>query len=286
MSPPANSYAIVGAGNFGAATALAIKTQDPGAHVTLIDTAPFPNPRAASHDINKIIRPDYADADYMQLMAEAMRHWREDPLYRDFFHAVGMLRVDPSDFNDRCVENYRRMLGPDAELPVRWLTVPEIRELRGGVLRGADLHGVDRALWSPEAGWAEAEQALEAVIREAVRLGVSYCALGVRKLDVDEATGECIGVTLGNGRPLTAQRVVLCAGARSGVILADSAPNSEEIQAGDRIMATGAVSFTVKVSGKVKETFANAPVVKNCLKSTKGTYRIALASSALRGGLS
>src|SRR5687768_2949223 len=99
------SYIIVGAGNFGAAAALALITEDPEATILLVDTTPYPNPRAASHDINKIIRPDYADPTYMRLMAEAMPHWRTSPLYAPFYHEVGVMRIDPSDFPHRCVQS-------------------------------------------------------------------------------------------------------------------------------------------------------------------------------------
>jgi sarcosine oxidase / L-pipecolate oxidase len=282
MSHGVKSVIVIGGGNFGAATALELKQQDPAIDVTIIDKAPFPNPTAASHDVSKIIRPDYADSVYMSLMAEAMSHWRTSDLYAPFYYEVGLLRVDESDFGDRCIDNYKRTLGykDDAKVPAKWLSLDEVRAMHAGAFLGANFDGVDRVLWNAESGWAAADKALEAVISHCVQLGVKYIELGVRKLDIDEVTGKCVGVTLGDGRKLTAQKIVLCAGVHSGVLLADSAPNSEDIQAGDRIVVTGAVSFTVNVDGELKERLRGVPVVKNCLEHTKGKSESIITAAA------
>ena len=49
------SYLVVGAGVFGASTALHLSRQKPEAKITLLDRLPFPDPIAASHDINKVV---------------------------------------------------------------------------------------------------------------------------------------------------------------------------------------------------------------------------------------
>jgi len=66
MGSTQQSYLIVGAGVFGASTALYLRQSDPSAIVTLLDQTSFPNPSAASHDLNKIIRADYDDIFYMK----------------------------------------------------------------------------------------------------------------------------------------------------------------------------------------------------------------------------
>jgi hypothetical protein len=58
------SYLIVDADVFGASTALELKRANPSASVTPINRTEFPNTSAASHDLNKIIRADYADILY------------------------------------------------------------------------------------------------------------------------------------------------------------------------------------------------------------------------------
>ena len=69
--PAQPSFLLIGAGCFGASTALYLKRSNPSAHVTLLDRTPFPCPTAAAHDINKIIRAEYEDLSYMKLALEA-----------------------------------------------------------------------------------------------------------------------------------------------------------------------------------------------------------------------
>ena len=87
----APSYLIVGAGIFGAATALHLKRSHPDAAVTLLDRTAFPNPSSASFDLNKIVRSDYHDIFYMKLALEAQELWRNDSLYKPYYHETGML---------------------------------------------------------------------------------------------------------------------------------------------------------------------------------------------------
>ncbi|KAF2456601.1 sarcosine oxidase [Lineolata rhizophorae] len=272
----ARSFVIVGAGNFGAATALELVTQHPMADVALIDTSPFPNPQAASHDINKIIRPDYSDPAYTRLMAEAMPLWRASPLYSAFYHETGVLRADPSHFSDACFDSYD-VVG--SKTAATWLSVDEVRRRWNGVFRHANLDGVDKCYWNPKSGWAEADRALEAVIRDAVSRGVRYYSDGVQTLLIG-ADGTCRGVRLKSGAEMLADSVVLSAGARTALLLAESAPDNREIQAGDRIVATGAVSFYATLEGVVRDKFREVPVFKSCLKQAKGES-ISLASNGI-----
>lgn len=79
------SVLIVGAGEFGATAALALlKT---GRYsVTLIDRAPIlPAEDAASVDINKIIRFDYANPDYMRLAKQALDEWKTEE-WKGIYH--------------------------------------------------------------------------------------------------------------------------------------------------------------------------------------------------------
>jgi len=72
------SVLIVGAGEFGAGTALSLlKTGN--YTVTMIDRAPeLPALDAASTDINKVVRWDYSDKDYAKLAREAIDVWNRD----------------------------------------------------------------------------------------------------------------------------------------------------------------------------------------------------------------
>lgn len=274
------SFIIIGAGNFGASTALAL-AQRGHDNVTIIDTAPFPNPRAASHDINKIVRDDYPDLLYMRMMSKAMSKWRKDPLYSRFYHEVGLLRVDASDFGKESMASYRELgIGNSCQL----LPVEDVRRRWNEALATADFHGVSHVLFNPAAGFVEAARALGAVIEEAISQGVRYMAEGVKKLDFG-LDGRCIGITLNTGRQLQADKILLATGARTAALLAQSAPEKIKMHAGDRAVACGALSFFGKLHGEQRERFAGIPILKNCLPQVKGMYATLWAGAEASRGI-
>jgi sarcosine oxidase / L-pipecolate oxidase len=235
-------------------------------HVILVDSAPFPNPRAASHDINKIVRDDYPDATYMRIMVDAMQIWRTSPLYSQFYHETGVLRADPSDFSERCFAAYKE-LGIDTA--ATWISVDEARTRWNGVFATADFEGLERVMWNPHAGWAAARKALTAVIQTAVDYGVEYCADGVEKLRFD-GRGNCTGAMLRDGSEIKAHATFVCAGASTAELLFKSDPPNKLLHARHRAKSTGAVSFYAKWDDATVERFRDVPVFKNCLPNTKG----------------
>jgi len=262
-----SSFLIIGAGNFGAATALSLVQHASPSKVTLLDSTPFPNPRAASHDINKIIRDDYPDPTYMKIMVESMGRWRSSPLYSPFYHETGVLRADPSDFSARTLQSYKALgVNTDAD----WISVEEARKRWEGVFASADFEGLEKVFWNPRGGWAEAEKALVAVIKSAIDLGAEYQANAATKLLFD-ADGKCIGAQLQDGREIRADSTILAAGAATSLLLYQTSPSNKSLHAGNRSVATGAVSFFARWDDERRKKFKDVPVFKNCLSGTKGT---------------
>jgi sarcosine oxidase/L-pipecolate oxidase len=272
------SYLIIGAGNFGAATALSLIKQEGTTKVTLVDTTQFPNPRAASHDVNKIVRDDYPDKLYMQMLKKAMPMWRNDELYKTWYHEVGMLRADPSDFGEESMAAYKEMGIPNDS---HFLTVKEVRERWNGSFATANFDGLEKILYNPTVGFAVADKALGAVVQEAVDQGVEYVLGVMTKLNIG-ATGKCTGVTLQSGETLHADKILLATGARTAALLAQGAPEHPQLQAGNRLLATGAVSFYARVQGAQKEKLSPIPVLKNCLPQVKGSISTPRIACAMR----
>jgi glycine/D-amino acid oxidase-like deaminating enzyme len=88
----AQDVIVVGAGAFGVAAALELRTR--GARVCLVDSGPLPHPDAASTDISEAVRMDYgSDELYVELARLALERWHEwnaswpEPL----FHEDGFL---------------------------------------------------------------------------------------------------------------------------------------------------------------------------------------------------
>ena len=75
-----SSILIIGSGVFGLGTAWALtkRPEFKNTKITLLERLDFPAPDAASIDSSRIVRPDYPDAAYSQLAAEAQKIWRGD----------------------------------------------------------------------------------------------------------------------------------------------------------------------------------------------------------------
>ncbi|KAI1119916.1 sarcosine oxidase [Nemania abortiva] len=261
-----SSYLIIGAGNFGAATALSLAARSTTSKVTLVDSAPFPNPRAASHDINKIVRDDYPHPVYMKLMLKGMERWRSDPLYSPFYHQTGAMRADPSTFSEDCLAMYEK-LGVETE--AGWISADEARDRWSRVFASSNFGELQRLFWNPRVGWAEADKALTRVIETAVANGVEYKASGVAKLLFDES-GACVGAQLGDGSEIRADAILVAAGAGTAQLLYRSAPSNKSLHVGDRAVATGAMSFFGRWDTERRQKFKDVPILKTSVPGVKG----------------
>lgn len=263
----APTYLILGAGCFGASTAYHLITEYPNAQITLIDRGPFPNPTAAAHDLNKIIRADYPDLVYMRLAHESQEQWRYEPLFRPFYHETGMLFVEDFGMGRKTYDNHKKLFGEKSSAE---LLDPDVAQQSfDGVFKTAHWTGVKKNYYNPRSGWAEADKAMTALIQAAVDRGVRYLGDGVAKLLFDD-NSKCTGVLTGNGQVLHADRIVLAAGASIAQLLADSAPRNKDLQVNGRQIAAAATSCYLFVPENRRQRLKNAPVVFNGLDHTHG----------------
>jgi sarcosine oxidase / L-pipecolate oxidase len=265
MGSMPSSYIIIGAGIFGASTALHLKKADPPARILLIDRAPFPNPAAASHDLNKIIRADYEDVLYMKLALEAQHSWRGEMLYKPYYHETGILFAEDMGMSRKCVSNYKA-LGEEA---VAKIITPEEAKARFPGFKDAAWTDVKECYYNPRSGWGEAEPALRGVIQAAIDRGVRYVQATVSRLSMD-GKGACTGIQTVDGRELTADHILLCTGPHTAKLIADSAPEDKELQVGGRMVAAAAVSCAAKVAPEHRERFRRLPVFANLMGHTHG----------------
>lgn len=89
--------------------------------------------------------------------------------------------------------------------------------------------------------------ALTKVTEAVVQGGVEYHAADIKKLLFDES-GACTGAESVDGRTWTADHVILCTGAATARLIADSAPWRKDIQVGDRMVAAAVVTGLAKLS--------------------------------------
>lgn len=252
-----NSYLIVGGGVFGASTAYHLSKKYPEASIVLLDRSPsYPCPLAASSDFNKIVRADYGSLFYCELALKAREVWTSDPLYQSLFHQTGMVVLDESDLGQKIIKNYEilraysecEIIGPD-----------EIKTRYDGQFADADYTGVKDIFINPLSGWVEATLALRKVIEAAVSNGVRYVKGDVERLIFTDA-GDCTGVATKDGRTLSADNVILSTGAGTAKLLADSAPDRQNLQVGDRITASAVVTGMINLNEEQMKRFKNAPI--------------------------
>lgn len=272
MPPSSADYLIIGAGVFGASTAFHLSQQEPSSSVVLIDQTPFPCPLGASHDINKIIRADYSDQFYCKLALEAQKSWREDPIFKPYYHQTGMVILDDTGLGRRIIENHRQ-LGVTCEAEL--FDPEELKRRFGGIYHDTDLRGVKEIFFNPLSGWAEATSALKNVIKVAVERGVRYVTASVSRLIFDER-GACIGVRATDGTVIYASKVILCTGAGTAKLLIDSASSQQELWVKDRLVAAGVCAAAVKLTGAQVRKFQDVPVLVHAMKNVLGTSHFLL----------
>jgi sarcosine oxidase len=194
---------IVGGGIAGLATAWALSKR--GHKVTLIEQGPIPNPLAASGDEHRMIRRGYGSADgYARIITEAFTAW--DEMWRDLgrshLSSRGVLAMSQleGDDGEKFREGYDRM-GEAYDL-----YEPKEAARRYPFLNAKSI----RYAYYTKAGGALLCQRIASGLEHWLReKGASLC-LNTRVDGIDAETGT---VLLADGSRLTADRVVVAAGA-------------------------------------------------------------------------
>ena len=266
MAHSEDSYLILGAGVFGASTALSLIRQYPNASIRLVDREPFPCQVAASWDWNKVIRADYTDILYMEKALEAKQAWKLDPLFKEFYHESGIFWISSTDMAPTIAENFKRLQAHD---DFRVASLDEAKHLHGDIFKDADYTGVSQVLINNSSGWAEAKKALKHTTEAAVNAGVKYSIADISSLAFDDE-GACTGVRSTTGETFSATKTILCTGAGTAKLIADSAPAREDIQVGDRLVAAAICTGLVELSPDAARKLSKAPVCVEDLLPGRG----------------
>jgi glycine/D-amino acid oxidase-like deaminating enzyme len=219
------TVAVVGAGAFGAFTALALRRL--GARVILLDAWGPGNSRASSGGETRVLRGVYADRIYVELAARAFDRWAEFERRtgRQFFFPTGALWLvaDDSDFVARAAENLRAVGFPYSRLETEEAArrFPQIA-----------FAGVRWALWEERAGFLLARRACAAAVEQLLAAGGEYRRARVEPGAV--AAGRMQPLRLGDGGRVAADYFVFACGPWLGSLFPDVvgkriAPTRQEV---------------------------------------------------------
>jgi sarcosine oxidase/L-pipecolate oxidase len=81
---------VGGGGTIGSSTALhLIRSGYAPSNITVLDTYPIPSAQSAGNDLNKIMGIRLRNKVDLQLSLEAREMWKDDELFKSFFHNTG-----------------------------------------------------------------------------------------------------------------------------------------------------------------------------------------------------
>src|SRR5437764_1345719 len=200
----AYDFAIIGAGVFGAWTAHYLQRN--GSRVALIDAYGAANGRASSGGETRVIRAGYGpDELYTRWAVRSLPLWREffDRAGLRLFHRTGVLWLS----ND--ADLYTRQLLDvlkSNNVPFEKLSAEEIRNRYPQLV----FEDVTWGVLEPQSGLLMSRQAVQALVKEAVRAGVDY---QIASVSPPQGSGSASEARTSNGDIVSAGTFIFACGA-------------------------------------------------------------------------
>jgi glycine/D-amino acid oxidase-like deaminating enzyme len=212
---------ILGGGCFGLTAALELRAR--GWRVTLIDQGSLPHPDAASTDISKVVRMDYAQDEQHTAMGElSLQRWREWNARwdEDLYHEVGFLVMSRDLMQPGGFEHDSRQFLTARGHTLRHTSAEMLRELHP-----AWNHAVyQEGYLNPTGGWVESGRVISRLAADARAAGITLIENVPQPHPLFEGS-RCTGITSATGQTWLADAVLVTAGAWTPTLL----PHLQEV---------------------------------------------------------
>ena len=199
---------VAGAGIFGLSGALELRSR--GYAVTIVDPGPVPHPLAASNDVSRMVRMDYADDTlYSDLAVEAIEGWHalNERRGRPLYHEDGFLVLTSHPLDEGVVERKSYDLLTAAGWPLERLDSSSVAERFPMWNAG---HYTD-GYFNPRGGWAEAGETVSFLLAEAAAAGIEI-QTGFTTVSTLVDSGRAVGLRSADGGEIRADAVLVAAG--------------------------------------------------------------------------
>lgn len=261
---------IVGGGCFGLSTAYALSLKNQY-DITVFDRQIIPAPDAASTDINKIVRMDYAnDTLYMHLMVEAFNMWhqwnreRAEENKSPVFHQSGVLLFSGkdqfSDFEKNCMRNIREA---GYGHYIEEFKSPEEIIAKFPQFKEAVKNGFNTAYLNKAGGWCNSSEAVKHIYEKCKANGVKF-VMGaeegcLEKLCCDPKNpSNVVGIQTKDGQVHYGDRVVLTTGSWTAGV----------VNMHDQVVATGQQVIHFTPPEHLRQSWEKLPVWCGDLSNT------------------
>ncbi|KAK9365427.1 FAD dependent oxidoreductase [Lipomyces kononenkoae] len=249
MIPPSKDarIVIVGAGAFGLSTAYHLLASG-YTSITIVDRTTPPIPDGSSVDISRIVRADYDDIVYTNMVVEALELWKTE--YKEFYYPSGLLSMTPIGNPKYLAESLANV--SSIGLPITQFSSGQEAAQYLKLTHDKPLNGLAGYL-NHDAGWADAEKAIEYLFRRCIYLGATFV-----KSKVDEilysADGTAVtGLELENGNILECDYAIIAAGAWTDALVPTES----------RLLATGQPVAFFQLSEEEYSKYRSLPIYIN-----------------------
>ncbi|KAJ4422365.1 hypothetical protein N0V82_003019 [Gnomoniopsis sp. IMI 355080] len=214
---------VGGGGTIGSSTALhLIRSGYTPSNITVLDTYPFPSAQSAGNDLNKIMGIRVSSPAEIQLSLEASEMWKNDELFKPFFHNTGRMDCEVSKSGvDSLRREYETLVNAGLGETHEWLDTEDEILAKLPLLPRENIKGW-KAVFSHDGGWLAAAKAINAIGEfcrdQGVQVGFGSAGSFKKPIFADDGT-TCIGVETEDGTQYYGDKVVLAAGAWSPTLV-------------------------------------------------------------------